>query len=65
MRRSTIVILALLLVFSAGQASAKTLGWHGTLDLDLGALQTLRLEGSGVSTVNNSGGGTKRSNSPS
>jgi hypothetical protein len=58
MRRSTIVILALLLAFGAGQASAKTLGWHGTLDLDLGALDSLRIEGSGVATVNDSGGGT-------
>jgi hypothetical protein len=58
MRRSTVVILALLLVFSAGQAGAKTLDWHGTLDLDLGALQTVTLEGAGVATVNNSGGGT-------
>ena len=58
MRRSTLVILALLLVFGAGQAGAKTLGWHGTLDIELGALATIRFEGSGVSTVNNSGGGT-------
>ena len=59
MRKSLGLLLVTLLALGfAGSASAKTLGWHGTLDLDLGALETLRLEGSGVSTVNNSGGGT-------
>ena len=59
MRKSLGLLLVTLLALGfAGSASAKTLGWHGTLDLDLGALQTLRLEGGGVSTVNNSGGGT-------
>jgi len=58
MRRSTLVILALLLVFGAGQANAKTLGWHGTLELDLGALAKISMQGSGVATVNNSGGGS-------
>ncbi len=53
-----LLLITLLALGFAGSASAKTLGWHGTLDLDLGALQTLRLGGSGVSTVNNSGGGT-------
>jgi hypothetical protein len=57
MKRTTTILLTLVLVLCAGQASAKTLGWHGTLDLDLGALQTLRIGGSGVATVNNSSGG--------
>jgi hypothetical protein len=59
MRKSLGLLLGTLLVLgTAGSASAKTLGWHGTLDLDLGALDSLRIEGSGVSTVNDSGGGT-------
>jgi len=59
MRKSLGLLLGTLLALGfAGSASAKTLGWHGTLDLDLGALQTLRIEGSGVATVNNSGGGS-------
>jgi hypothetical protein len=58
MRKSLGLLLGTLLVLGvAGTANAKTLGWHGTLDLDLGALDTIRIEGSGVSTVNNSGGG--------
>jgi hypothetical protein len=58
MRKSLGLLLGTLLALSlAGTASAKTLGWHGTLDLDLGALETLRIEGSGVATVNNSSGG--------
>jgi hypothetical protein len=57
MKRTTSILLALVLLLAAGQAGAKTLGWHGTLDLDLGNLQTLRIAGSGVSTVNNSSGG--------
>jgi len=59
MRKSLGLLVATLLILGfAGTASAKTLGWHGTLDIDLGALDTLRLEGSGVATVNNSSGGT-------
>jgi len=58
MRRLATVIFAMLLVFGAGQAGAKTLGWHGTIDLDLGALKTLTVVGTGVSTVNDSSGGT-------
>ena len=58
MRKSlALLIVTLLALGFAGSASAKTLGWHGTLDLDLGALETLRLGGSGVATVNNSSGG--------
>jgi hypothetical protein len=60
MKRTTIGILALLLLcgLTAGSASAKTLGWHGTLDTDIGSLATLRIQGSGVATVNNSSGGS-------
>ena len=56
MRKSIVLVTAMLLVVAAGQASAKTLPWHGTLDMDLGALQTLRVQGSGVATVNDSTG---------
>ena len=52
MRKAIVLFGALLLALTAGTASAKTLDWHGTLDLDLGALPTLRLQGSGVATVN-------------
>ena len=41
-----------------GNAAARTIEWHGTMDVDLGALKTLRLNGAGVATVNNSTGGT-------
>jgi len=59
MRKSLGLLLGTLLVLGlAGSAGAKTLGWHGTLDLDLGALETLRIDGSGVATVNNSSGGS-------
>jgi hypothetical protein len=58
MRKSLGLLLGTLLALAfAGTANAKTLGWHGTLDLDLGALETLRLGGSGVATINNSSGG--------
>ncbi len=58
MRQLTRYALALFLLFGAGQASAKTLGWHGTLDIDVGALPEVTFKGSGVATVNNSGGGS-------
>lgn len=58
MRKTLVLVTAFLLAVVAGQASAKTLDWHGTLDIDLGALPTLRIQGSGVATVNNSSGGT-------
>ena len=57
MRRALVLVTTLLLVLTAGQAGAKTLGWHGTIDVDLGALPSLRFLGSGVATVNNSSGG--------
>ena len=41
MRKSLGLLIGTLLVLGlAGSASAKTLAWHGTLDIDLGALQT-------------------------
>jgi hypothetical protein len=58
MKKFTRLVLALFVLFGAGQASAKTLGWHGTLDIDVGALPEVTFKGSGVATVNNSGGGS-------
>ena len=49
--RKLIVLLAAMLI--AGQASAKTLDWSGTLVVDLGALNSLRMYGGGVAAVNN------------
>jgi hypothetical protein len=42
----------------AGQAGAKTLDWHGTMDLELwgGGATSLTFQGSGVATVNDSSG---------
>jgi hypothetical protein len=56
MRKAIVLFGALLLALTAGTASAKTLDWHGTLDIDLGALPTLRMQGSGVATVNGTTG---------
>jgi len=56
MRKAIVLFGAILLALTAGTASAKTLDWHGTLDVDLGALPTLRIEGAGVATVNDSTG---------
>jgi hypothetical protein len=58
MRKTLGLLVGLTLALGvAGTASAKTLGWHGTLDIDLGALSKIRMESSGVATVNNSTGG--------
>ncbi len=57
MRKSFLLLTTVLLAVGAGQANAKTLDWHGTLNLDFGMLRTLRLLGSGVATVNDSSGG--------
>jgi hypothetical protein len=40
----------------AGPAAAKTLGWHGTVEIDLGFNPSIFIEGSGVATVNSSSG---------
>src|SRR3990172_7794129 len=37
MKKSFVLFAAFLLVLAAGTAGAKTLDWHGTLDIDLGA----------------------------
>jgi hypothetical protein len=58
MRKSFILLGIVLAISFAGQAGAKTLAWHGTLDVDLGALQALRFGGTGVATVNDSTGTT-------
>jgi hypothetical protein len=50
-------LVSLVLTLLAGQAGAKTLAWNGTLELDLGPFPTLRIDGSGVATINNSSGG--------
>jgi hypothetical protein len=41
----------------AGQASAKTLEWHGTILMELWAGASVTNQGSGVATVNDSSGG--------
>jgi hypothetical protein len=58
MRKLVVLFSALMLAVTAGTAGAKTLDWHGTLDIDLGALETLTLLGSGVATVNGTTGET-------
>jgi hypothetical protein len=62
MRKTLGLLLVLILALGvAGQAGAKTMDWHGTLVLDLGALQSWVRTGSGVATVNNSSGGAHMS----
>jgi hypothetical protein len=58
MKRIVLLLVSILAVGVADQAGAKTLDWHGTLRLDLGALRTWVAEGSGVATVNNTSGST-------
>jgi len=41
----------------AAPAGAKTLDWHGTMDLEMWAGSGVTLQGSGVATVNDSSGG--------
>jgi len=49
--------LLLVLLLTAGEASAKAIDWHGTLDLELWRGRALpSLFGSGVATVNDSSG---------
>jgi len=51
------LVLLLVLLLTAGQASAKTLDWHGTLNLELWGGQDIPpIVGSGVATVNDSSG---------
>ena len=49
---------AMLVLVMAGQAGAKTIGWHGTMEIDLGTLDKLIFGSQGVATINNSTGGT-------
>jgi len=58
MRRLLLLVTAISVAGFAGQAGAKTLGWHGTVDFRIGALPGVRVVGSGVGTVNNSSGGS-------
>ena len=58
MRKLFVLLSAILVATFAGQAGARTLDWHGTLDLDLGALPSVSITGSGVATVNNTSGST-------
>jgi len=53
MRKLLVLVVAMLV---AGSAGATTLNWNGTLSLDLGALPSVSTSGSGVATVNASGG---------
>jgi len=50
--RRLVLLLASLLV--AGQAGAKTLDWHGTMELELWQGNAVVFQGSGVATVNDS-----------
>jgi hypothetical protein len=54
--KKLVLLLASMLV--AGQAGAKALDWHGTLDVELwgGGATSLTFQGSGVATVNDSSG---------
>jgi hypothetical protein len=57
MRKSIGLLFGSMLVLGfAGSAGATTLNWSGTLSLDLGALPSVTTSGSGVATVNSSGG---------
>jgi len=50
------LVLLLVLLLTAGQASGKALDWHGTVDTEMWAGQGVTLYGSGVATVNDSSG---------
>ena len=56
-RASRTLVLAMGIVLGAGAASAATLPFNGTLEVDFFGLQPVSLTGSGVATVNGSGGG--------
>lgn len=54
MRRLILLIASMVI---AGQAGAKTLDWHGTLNIELWQGNDAIFQGSGVATVNDSSGG--------
>ena len=54
MRRLVLLSASILI---AGQASAKTMEWHGTILMELWAGASVTNQGSGVATVNDSSGG--------
>jgi hypothetical protein len=57
MRKTLGLLLGAVLALGvAGTAGAKSLDWHGTIEVELGALETGVLVGSGVATVNDSSG---------
>jgi hypothetical protein len=59
MRKTLGLLLGALLALGvAGQASAKTHDWHGTLVIDLGALESGVIIGSGVATINDDSPGS-------
>ena len=53
MRKLVVLPVAMLV---AGQAGAKAIDWHGTLEIDLGFNPSIFIGGSGVATVNDSSG---------
>ena len=53
MRRLVLLLASLLIAAPAG---AKTLDWHGTMDLELWGGSSFAIQGSGVATVNDSSG---------
>ena len=55
MRRLGLLLVSMLI---AMPVSAKTLDWHGTMDLEMWAGRGATLQGSGVATVNDSSGGS-------
>jgi len=57
MRKTLGLLLGSVLALGvAGAAGAKTLDWHGTITVDIAALETVVLLGGGVATVNDSSG---------
>jgi len=54
--RKLIMLLAAMSI--AGPAAAKSMDWHGTMVVKIGALDSIALGGSGVATVNDSSGGS-------
>jgi hypothetical protein len=52
-----IFIVAISIVGAAGPSAAEPQPWNGTLTFEIGALEPVVITGSGVATVNSSGGG--------